>query len=498
MRKAQSERGHCLLPATELVTKTAKILGVGAHLVWPVLDDLDSSTLTRVVLNDQEAYAPTSIHEEERRIADAIKKMVKQRPPWHIKNSNDALATANTFTNKPLTPSQANAFHQALKCKISCLLGGPGVGKTTLLKALLHAVRSAGSTTKQAAPTGRAAMNIIDATGLDADTVHLILGISPTGRGFLHNKNNPLNCDLLVLDESSMADTSLLCGLIDALPPQAALILVGDINQLEPVGPGRPFADIIESTRVPVFLLKEILRQAADSHIITNSHRIVAGKMPEIETDPAKSDFLFYRIKDEHDIADHIVDLASRALPRLLDINPLRDIQILSPMNVRTLGTEHLQPLLQQAINPPSERCVGSRWATFCLGDKVLHTRNNYRIGVRNGEIGIVTSVDPASGTVCVDYSSRLVEYDEPSMAELRLGYAVSVHKSQGSEYPAVIMPMTVSHQYMLRRRLLLTAVSRARRMMVMVGHIDALAKAVANTREDHRYSQLRLLLEAA
>ena len=498
MRAATSSQGHCVLPTADLVERTALLLGLPVEAIVPVLDELDGSSLVRTTYRGAEAYAPSALYRAEIGIAARIKRMAGCVPPWRVRDAKAAMTAADRFTGKPLKPSQRAAFEGVLASKVSVITGGPGVGKTTLLKAVLHAVRSAGARPRLGAPTGRAAMNMIDATGLTADTLHIMLGRDPKDGGFLHRPGNTLDCDLVVMDESSMTDVLLAWAVISAMPAHAALILIGDVDQLEPVGPGRAFADIIASGVVPVFRLTEILRQAAGSKIITNCHRINAGEQPELSTDPSASDFLFFRTRLEADAADRIVDLASRGLPGLLGIDATRDVQVLSPMNVRDLGTEHLQPMLQEAINADRGASVAGRWAAFSVGDKVLHTRNNYVIGVRNGEIGVVTAVDPRRGAVGVDYSGRTVVYDRESLGELKLGYAVSVHKSQGSEYPAVVMPVVNGHGFMLTRRLLLTACSRGKRMVALVGHVDALARAVANTRRDDRFTRLRELLEAA
>ena len=498
MRSATASQGHCLLLAEELAVQTAKLLGVPMAAVVPVLEGLDGSELVRIEYDGTDAYAPVRLHYAEKGIARRLRAMSQSRPPWQISNVAAALEAADRFTGKPLKPSQVTAFDGVLRSKISVITGGPGVGKTMLLKAVMHAIRSAGTQPRQAAPTGRAAMNMIDATGMNADTMHILLGRSEDGRGFRHGRDNLLDCDAVVLDETSMADVLLLWAVLQAMPAHAALILIGDVDQLEPVGPGRPFADIIASGAVPVFRLTEIQRQAKNSQIIVNCHRINAGEVPLLETNPAKSDFLFYRAESTHAVLDRVVDLASRGLPALLSIDATRDVQVLSAMNVRDLGANHLQAELRNAINTDRDEGVSTRYGTFSIGDKVMHTKNNYVVGVRNGEIGVVVDIHHMDSTATIDFSGRHIRYDSTAMTQLKFGYAVSVHKSQGSEYPAVVMPIVREQRFMLTRRLLLTGCSRARRMMVLVGHVDALAAAVKNVRNDNRRTQLRTLLEAA
>ena len=490
-------KGHCMLPKRDLVRNASILLKLPLALVADTLDQDAPNQLVKVSREGDDSYATATLDRQEREIAAILSRLAGEPAPWRIKNPGAALAAADRHTGKPLSPSQQDAFMAVIARKASVITGGPGVGKTTLLKAVLHALRHNARRPSLTAPTGRAAVNMMDATGLDADTMHVLLGTRDDG-GFLHDRHKPLDCDLLVVDETSMADIPIMHALLDALPREAGLLLIGDVEQLEPVGPGRPFADIIESSKLPVFRLTEVHRQAEGSKIVSNSHRIRRGDMPEVSTDPSQSDFLFFRAGSDEAIAERIVHLASNGLPNLLGIDPLKDVQVLSPMNVRPLGTVHLQPLLKRAINPSLGEAVQTTHASFGVNDKVVHIQNNYDIGVRNGEIGVVTAVDRGQNTLTVDYGKRSVEYDGETLDELRLGYAISVHKSQGSEYPAVVMPMTLGHQFMLRRRLIITAFSRARRMLVLVGHIDALARAVSDVRSEERHTQLKRLLETA
>ena len=498
MRLASEQSGHCLMPEAELEWRSAKLLKIDMARIATVIATMDESRLEKVATPTGAARAIPRLAAAERRIAEVVLRIAGERPPWQIRDMDAALRDADIATGKPLTGGQRLAFAGVLRSKVSIVNGGPGVGKTTLMRAILHALSSVHCKPRLTAPTGRSAMNMMDATGIEADTINLILGQGSNGRRFRYHRGNPLVCDILFVDESSMADVTIISALLDALPKRAGLVMIGDIDQLEPVGPGRPFGDIIDSGTVPVFRLTEVKRQAANSRIKTNCHLMNEGLMPVFDNNPDTSDFLFFRVKEEAVILDRIIDLASRGLPKLLGVDAVRDVQVLSPMNVRNLGVDHMQPPLRAAMNPNPGEEIDSRWVKLGVGDKVIHTKNNYRINVRNGEIGIVRKIDVTKGLISVEYGRRIVEYDEEAMGEVRLGYAVSVHKSQGSEYPAVVMPMVVGHQFMLRRRLLRTAASRARRMMVMIGHIDALAKAVADVRTEPRYTQLKALLEAA
>jgi exodeoxyribonuclease V alpha subunit len=497
MRLATLNKKHCLLPVGELATESASLLHCAEKDVLTVLRSPDGPALTQIEYDGGEAWTTEALNNAEKAIATTILRMVGTKPPWQVGNLQGRLAAAEAAMGKTLTDSQRAAFFGVLQNRVAVVTGGPGTGKTTLLRALLLATSAGGARPKLSAPTGRAAMNMFEATGIDAETVHLMLGRAADGKGFWHTKDQPLDCDILALDETSMMDVPLCAGSVDALPRHAGLLMIGDANQLEPVGPGNPFADIIDSGRVPVFRLTDIKRQKAGSKIVENCQRITAGLMPELSTDPSQSDFLFYKISDPEKIAATIVELATQRLPQLLGVDPVRDIQVLSPMNVRALGTEDLCARIGEMLAPASWTAAGQNRPRFSIGDKVIHIRNNYRVGARNGQIGLLKTIDPKSGLPIVDYDGRLIEYDEEAIKELRPGWAVTVHKSQGSEFPVVIMPIVKQHAFMLRRRLLLTGVSRGKQMVVLVGHPEALAAAVRDARTEVRHTQLGRLLKA-
>ena len=497
MRQAQAERGHTCLPARELVRQARILLGLPAEAVEPALPAMAGGRLVALDVAGQPGYGLASLYFQERRIARAIKSRIGKAPPWKVKDAGSALAAANAHTGKPLSRSQEEAFRGLLEASVAIVTGGPGVGKTTLMKAVLHALRAGGLNQRLCALSARAAMNMIDATGLEAETIHAMLGRGSEG-GFRYNADNKLDCNGIFVDEGSMNDVALMAAIVDALRPEAAIFIFGDIDQLDPIGPGCPMRDIIESGVVPVFRLTEIHRQAAGSKIILNAHRVNKGLMPEQPADGEDSDFMFIRTRSNEDIADRIVDLAARRIPQRFGLDPIRDIQVISPQGKNELGTRALIPPLQAALNGGGGDAVAWGGVSYRPGDKILHTKNNRDLGVRNGELGIVRAVDPARYQVVADYAGRLVRYEGPALDEATLGYATTIHKSQGSEYPAVIMPVTSSHQFMLRRRLIYTGMTRARRLVILVGQEDALARGIANNRDDQRHTQLRQLLLAA
>jgi exodeoxyribonuclease V alpha subunit len=489
--------GHTALPVEEIQRRARIMLGLPREIVEPQIARLAGGKLTAVTVDGKPGYALSQFYFQERRIARALIARTKEPPPWKVLDADKALAAANRYTGKPLTGGQEAAFRNLLRCKVAVVTGGPGVGKTTLLKALLHALRSAGANQRLCAPTGRAAMNIVDATGLDAETIHAMLAPGEKG-GFRHGLDNKLDCTLLVMDETSMTDVPIMSSVIDALPHNAAIFLFGDVDQLEPVGPGRPLGDAIASGAIPVFRLTEIRRQAAGSKIVTNAHRINHGQMPELTIGGEDSDFIFVRTKEDEDIAARIIEMVAERIPAKFGLDPIRDIQVLSPMNKNVLGTRYLQQLLQARLNGAADENIVVNDQTYRTGDKILHTKNDYDLGVRNGELGIVESIDASKRLLIANYSGRLVEYDDSTLGNTSLGYAITIHKSQGSEFEAVVIPVTLTHRYMLRRRLFYTGITRARQLVVLVGQVDALYRAVANTREERRFTMLEQLMRAA
>jgi exodeoxyribonuclease V alpha subunit len=393
-----------------------------------------------------------------------------------------------------LSERQREAVRTALTHKVTVLTGGPGTGKTTTVRTVIDLLDRFRCRYALAAPTGRAAKRLAEMSGRTAKTVHRLLGFKP-GEGFAYDETNPLDVDMLIVDEASMLDLLLTNHLLKALDLGTHLLLVGDVDQLPSVGAGNVLRDVIDSGQVPVVRLDLIFRQAQDSLIITNAHRINAGKMPVFRK--TASDFFLFVQDDPDQAGDLVVDIVQNRIPRKFGYDPMDDIQVLSPMYRGAVGVTHLNERLQAALNPPSprkaERRLGGR--LFRTGDRVIQLRNNYDLDVYNGDVGRVRAVDAVNHALQVRYDERMVEYAWDEADELALAYAVSVHKSQGSEYRAVVIPVMTSHYMMLQRPVLYTAVTRAQELVVLVGSRRAIAIAVRNDKVTQRHSGLSVRL---
>jgi exodeoxyribonuclease V alpha subunit len=349
------------------------------------------------------------------------------------------------------------------------------------------------------APTGRAAKRLFEATGVEAKTIHRLLEVQPATGKFTRNEGNPLDCDLLVVDETSMVDVVLMANLLRALPPKASLLLVGDIDQLPSVGPGMVLRHVIESKVVPVVRLTEVFRQAAHSRIITNAHRINEGRMPEVAAKGGESDFFFIERAEPDQIAATLVEMMKTRIPARFRLDPIRDVQVLCPMNRGSLGIRELNVRLQNELNPArtDEPVVEKFGWQFRPGDKVIQTENDYDKDVFNGDIGQIVKIDPVEREVSIRFDQREVVYDFGELDEISLAYAITIHKSQGSEFPAVIIPLAMQHYLLLQRNLVYTGITRGRKLVVLIGQRQALAMAVKNNRTENRFSGLLATLAA-
>jgi len=392
-----------------------------------------------------------------------------------------------------LAESQREAVKRAVSSKVMVITGGPGVGKTTLVNAILRILVVKGVSVALAAPTGRAAKRLSESTGMEAKTIHRLLEVDPRRGGFKRGIDDPLECDLLVVDETSMVDVPLMASLVKALPDEAALMVVGDIDQLPSVGPGQVLADMINSGAVPVARLTEVFRQAAESQIITNAHRVKSGYMPNLNvTKGDKSDFYFVEAHDPEGGVSKIIEIVKNRLPQRFGFDPIKDIQVLCPMNRGGLGARALNVELQKVLNPADDDISVERFGfTYRVGDKVMQTENNYDKDVFNGDLGYIRRIDPDSQQLVIEFDGRPVEYQFGELDEVALAYAVSIHKSQGSEYPAVVIPMMMQHYMMLRRNLLYTGITRGQKLVVLVGQKQAVGMAVKGKIETRRWSKL-------
>jgi exodeoxyribonuclease V alpha subunit len=378
------------------------------------------------------------------------------------------------------------------------ITGGPGVGKTTIVNAILRILAAKSVKLLLCAPTGRAAKRLNDTTGREAKTIHRLLEVDPKGGGFKRNGENPLDCDLLVLDETSMVDVLLMHALLKAVPQSAALLLVGDVDQLPSVGPGQILADTITSGAVPVVRLTEVFRQAAQSRIITSAHRINQGSIPDLGKPVGDSDFYFVQADDPETAVPRIIELVKTRIPQRFGLDSIRDIQVLCPMNRGGVGARSLNIELQAALNPAGERKVERFGWTFAPGDKVMQIENDYDKEVYNGDIGYIDDVDPEAGELTASFDGRAVTYGFGELDTLVPAYAATIHKSQGSEYPAVVIPVLTQHYPMLQRNLLYTGVTRGKKLVVLVGQKKAVAIAVRNASGRRRWSKLQEWLRAS
>jgi exodeoxyribonuclease V alpha subunit len=417
--------------------------------------------------------------------------------PWPEIDLDKAIPWVESRTGKTLATSQREALKLVLGSKVAVVTGGPGVGKTTLLDTILRLLVAKGVRVSLAAPTGRAAKRMTEQTGIEAKTIHRLLEIDPKHGGFSKNEENPLDCDLLVVDETSMVDVPLMNALTKAIPAHAGLLLVGDVDQLPSVGSGQVLADIIASERVPVARLTEVFRQAAESRIVVNAHRINKGQMPEPPKPGEDSDFYFVEINDPEEGVPKIIQMIKERMPRRFGLDPMKDVQVLCPMNRGVLGARNLNIQLQEVLNPnPPAKVERFGWR-FSPGDRVMETQNDYDREVFNGDLGTVARIDDEEGALIASFDGREVSYPFGELDTLVPAYATTIHKSQGSEYPAVIIPVVTQHFTMLARNLLYTGVTRGKRLVVLVGQKKAVGIAVRGGQMKRRWTKLREWLAA-
>jgi exodeoxyribonuclease V alpha subunit len=467
-------------------------LEVPAELVETALGlELQGGAVIADNLDGRRCVFLAGLYRAEREIAEKLKTLALGKPPWPSIDADKAIPWVEQRTKMTLADSQREAIRVALSSKVVVITGGPGVGKTTLVNSILKILGAKAVTIGLCAPTGRAAKRLSESTGLEAKTIHRLLETDPRTGAFRRSEEAPLDYELLVVDETSMVDVPLMRALLRALPDRAALLLVGDVDQLPSVGPGQVLADVIASSAVPVVRLTEVFRQAAQSQIIVNAHRINQGLMPELA--PLQSgDFFFVDAADADEAVRKLLAIVQERIPKRFGFDPVRDIQVLCPMNRGGLGARSLNIELQNALNPPAELRIERFGWTFCPGDKVMQVENDYDREVYNGDLGVVSRIDVEEGELTVDFEGRDVIYGFGELDELVLAYATTIHKSQGSEYPAVVIPLSIQHYPMLQRNLIYTGVTRGKRLVVLVGQRKALAIAVKGDRKRRRWSKLR------
>lgn len=494
-----TDDGHVYVPRDTLITLTSDQLHIPLALVEDSLDELEREE--RIVIEEMDGEAGvflTRFHHCESKTAFYLQRLLHSPKSVRLPDPDALVEEVVSGLDITLAPEQLEAVRTAARSKVMVLTGGPGTGKTTIINAIIKVFAEVRAKILLAAPTGRAAKRMAETSGREARTIHRLLEYSPKEDGFARNEDNPLACSLLVVDEASMMDTLLLYHLLKAAPLGATIVFVGDVHQLPSVGPGNVLKDIINSGAVPVVELTEIFRQSAESQIICNAHLINRGEVPVLESSKDRlSDFYFIRQNDPERVADLVVDLVKNHIPRRFHLDPVNDIQVLTPMHKGAVGSANLNQRLQEALNP-QQQYVQRGERRFALHDKVMQIRNNYDKDVFNGDIGRIVLLDTKERTLTVCFDGRNVPYDFDDLDEIVPAYAISIHKSQGSEYPAVVIPLMVQHYMLLQRNLIYTGVTRGKKLVILVGESKAFHMAVKNNRMHKRHTRLARRLGGA
>ena len=493
-----TNEGHCFAKRDQLLTETVPMLDLAKEVCLPEIDKLVQQEA--IIEEDDALYLPPFFHSESG-VANKIKKILSEKrdrlSSFQKINWQLAFQSIDSTTGIHLTSQQKMAVQTALSEKVSIITGGPGTGKSTITGSIIKLLKERNCSVLLAAPTGRAAKRLSETTGLEAKTIHRLLEFKPTEETiFVRDRENPLDADMIIIDETSMVDIILMNHLLNAVETGSHVLFVGDKDQLPSVGAGNVLQDLIESTIIPVVVLDTIFRQAEDSYIIVNAHRINEGEMPKFPKEA--SDFFLFPETDAIKAAEWVIDLVKDRIPQKFGFNPLMDLQVLTPMHRGATGVTELNERLQLALNPASNTKAevkhGSR--IFREGDRVMQIRNDYDRQIYNGDLGVIHKVDTEEHLVIVNFEDRLVPCETIQLEELVHAYAISIHKSQGSEFPVVVIPLLMQHYMMLQRNLIYTAVTRARKLVVMVGDKKAIGMAVRNNRISLRNTKLKERLQ--
>ena len=498
-----TEEGHVYYPENQLIHKAREILHVDEEIIFQAvrvlskekelfLEDLEPEGSLRAVF-----LAP--FYTAEKGVAQRLTNL--KESPSNIRpiHPEKAIEWVQQKLGIELAQKQEEAVLLAATSKVLIITGGPGTGKTTIITAILRIFQQLKLRVLLAAPTGRAAKRMNEATGWGAKTIHRLLEYSPHKGGFKKDQDDPLEADVVIIDETSMVDSLFMHHLLKAIPSHAHLILVGDVDQLPSVGPGNILKDIIKSGRFTVVTLTEIFRQAQESMIVVNAHKVNQGQFPVLKgvDKPEETDFRFIQEEDPEKILQNILDLCSERIPGQYRFHPLQEIQVLAPMHKGTIGVANLNIELQKRLNPGPSGITRGTWS-FRIGDKVMQIVNNYDKDVFNGDIGWISKIDPEEREVVIDFDGRPVPYDYSDLDEVVLAYAVSVHKAQGSEYPVVILPVVTQHYMLLQRNLIYTGITRAKKRVILIGTKKALGIAIRNNKPQRRYTLLSERLAAS
>ena len=501
MLEQQALNGHTCFPRRDLLEKTVQELNIDSSMlessIRQLLEDrlLNSDKIEDASGNEQELVSRPRFYKAERRVAENIFRILNSEAYTVYEGESYLIEEQELKVGLKLDPAQREAVEAALQHKVLIITGGPGTGKTTIVRFILGLMRTRIPAIALAAPTGRAAKRITETTGAAASTIHRLLEASNIG--FKRDRENPLEQELLILDETSMIDTLLMDSLLEAVPSASRLILVGDVDQLPSVGAGAVLSDLIESGLIPVVRLDHIFRQAADSFITVNAHKVRRGEMPDFsssnrqtEDDNQLLDFYFIKESNPEKIVEKILLMSTERIPQRFELDPMMDIQVLTPMHRGVTGAINLNRKLQDVINPDAKGLEHlEQW--FRIGDKVMQQQNDYEKLVFNGDLGRIVNCDPKTKELHVQFDQQIVHYQGKEIDQLSLAYAITVHKSQGSEYSAVIVPLTTHHYMMLQRNLLYTAITRGKQLVVLIGTDAAIKKAVENEGSTRRFTGL-------
>jgi exodeoxyribonuclease V alpha subunit len=497
-----AEDGHCFLPQPELMKLSVELLTTDGHetdleAVCTIIEDMGQQQ--ELVLEKGEGGMPLcykpAFFITEQNLAQLLRQQLARKVEVDLPRVRSWIERFTQSKGIALSPQQQQAVEMAACSRVMVLTGGPGTGKTFCTRTIVALWKAMGKKIGLAAPTGRAAQRMAEVTGLEAKTLHRMLEFDPATRGFKRDKDNPLPYDALVVDETSMLDLFLAHSLLKAISPEAQLLLVGDVDQLPSVGPGKILADLIESAKIPVVRLSQVFRQAESSAIIRAAHQINRGQYPNLEaiSDKARSDCLWHNggTEPEHGV-QVVCELIRDFIPRL-GFNPTTDVQVLCPMTRGAVGTRNFNQVLQQLINPPSlDKAEVSRGGMiFRVGDRVIQLKNDYQREVFNGDLGMVVAIDVIEQEVTISFDGRDVIYDYGDLNEVALAWSISIHKSQGSEYPVVLLPIYMAHYIMLSRNLIYTGLTRAKKLAIIIGSNKAIAMAVRQVNQQQRYTRL-------